>query len=127
MLLRLSAVALAFTLTLPQLTLGQSQITPAELEQAIINASRTREKNLEQVRSFLASDPAQSALNSARIDPNRLDKAVSTLSPDELGRLASRIQTIQRDFAAGALTNQELTYIIIALSTAVIILVIVAA
>ena len=52
-----------------------------------------------------------------------MQKAVATLSPDELARLASRTNQLQRDFAVGALTNQELTYIVIALAAAVIVLI----
>jgi hypothetical protein len=52
---------------------------------------------------------------------------VATLSPEELARLATKTNQIQTDFAAGALTNQQLTYIVIALGTAVLVLLIVAA
>jgi hypothetical protein len=127
MLFRLFVVALMMAIALPQLTFAQNSVTSSELEQAILNASRTREKNLEQVRGFLATDQVKSALKGAQMDPERVEKAASTLSSEELSRLASRTQSIQNDFAAGALTNQELTYVIIALATAVIILVIVAA
>ena len=127
MLVRLFAMALTIAISLPHVTFAQNQITSTELEQAILNAARTREKNLEQVRNFLAADQVKSVLKDARIDPERVEKAASTLSSEELSRLATRTQSIQADFAAGALNNQELTYIIIALATAVLILVIVAA
>jgi hypothetical protein len=127
MVLRLLLVALLIVVTLPQVTWGQSQLTPADLEQAISGAARTRANNLDQVRGFFGKDYVQTALKSARIDPNQVEKAVSTLSADELSRLASRTQAIQSDFAAGALTNQELTYVIIALGAAVLVLIVVAA
>jgi hypothetical protein len=127
MLFRLFAIALSIAITLPQVTFAQNPITPAELQQAISNAARTREKNLDQVRHFFASAPVNSVLKTAQIDPARVDKVVSTLNAEELSRLAARTQAIESDFAAGALTNQELTYVIIALATAVLILVIVAA
>ena len=56
-----------------------------------------------------------------------MNKAIATLSPDELARLSARTTEIQNDFAAGALTNEQLTYIVIALATAVIVLIIVKA
>jgi hypothetical protein len=62
-------------------------------------------------------------LKTGKVDYQRVQKAVVTLSPDELARLASRTNQLQRDFAAGALTNQELTYIVIALAAAVIVLI----
>jgi len=52
-----------------------------------------------------------------------VQKAVATLSPDELARLAARTNQIQRDFAAGSLTNEQLTYIVIAIGAAVIVLI----
>ena len=38
-------------------------------------------------------------------------------------KLAAQTRQIQNDFAAGALTNQQITYILIALGTAVIVLI----
>ena len=49
------------------------------------------------------------------------------MSDEDLARLAAQSEKLQKDVAAGALTNQQITYILIALGTAVIILVIVAA
>jgi hypothetical protein len=65
------------------------------------------------------------ALQEGRIDAGRLERAVAALDSAELAKLASRTQQIQKDFAAGALTNQELTYIVIALGVAVLILIVV--
>lgn len=47
------------------------------------------------------------------------------LSDDELAGLASRIDSAQTDFAGGSLDNEHITYIIIALAAAVIVLVLV--
>jgi hypothetical protein len=70
---------------------------------------------------------AEKAIKRAGFDRNTVVRAVATLSDDELSRLSARAERAQQDLAAGALSNQELTYIVIALATAVIILVIVAA
>jgi hypothetical protein len=61
------------------------------------------------------------------MDQSKVRQAVSFLSDEELARLAARATRIENDFAAGALNNQQITYILIALATAVVILVIVAA
>ena len=58
---------------------------------------------------------------------SKIEKAFPQLSDEELARLALQTDKIQNDLAAGALTNQQLTYMTIALATAVIILIIVAA
>jgi hypothetical protein len=52
-------------------------------------------------------------------------RAVPMLSDAELAQLSSRIDSAQTDFAAGALDNEHITYIIIALAAAVIVLVLI--
>jgi hypothetical protein len=89
-------------------------------------AAQTRQKNLDDVRSFFSSEPVRAALKTGKVDYQKVDKAVATLDADELARLAARTSQIQKDFAAGALTNQQLTYVVIALASAVIVLLIVA-
>jgi hypothetical protein len=98
-----------------------------DLQKDIVAASRVREANLAKVQSFFSSDAARQALKSARVNERFVQNAVRTLDNEELAKLAARVDKSQQDFAAGVLTNQEITYIIIALATAVIILVIVAA
>jgi hypothetical protein len=100
-------------------------VSPMELRKAIVDASLARDNNLAAVHGFFSNKSVASALNSARMDPVRIERAVSQLNDEELARLASRTSRIQRDLSAGALNNQQLTYIVIALATAVIILVIV--
>ena len=125
-------VFVVFTVTIALLAsqslYGQGSIVgPSELKEAIARAASARQKNLDQVQSFFASDPVRTAMKTSNINVERVQQAVSTLSADELARLAVRTQKIQTDFAAGTLNNQELTYIVIALATAVLILVLVAA
>jgi len=73
------------------------------------------------------SEPARKAFETVKLDPAKVSQALAFLNDDELARLAAQSEKIQHDVAAGALTNQQITYILIALGTAVIILVIVAA
>jgi hypothetical protein len=119
---------LSMSFAVPQTLIAQAQsVTATELRDAVKNAAAGREKNLEQVRSFFADPAVSKALADAHIDSKRIQKAVSTLDADELARLASRTAQIQSDFAAGALSNQELTYIVIAIGAAVLVLIVVAA
>ncbi len=92
-----------------------------DLHQAVASEQTARRSHLAQVRAFFSSEAAQKALKKAHIDPAVVEKAVPQLSDEELARLASRTNTVERDFRAGALTNQQLTYIIIAISTALIV------
>ena len=100
-------------------------VNPSELHQAIQDAARSREKNLESLRAFFTAEPASQALKKAQMDPSKIGQAAFLLDDQELARLASQTAKIQQDFTVGALNNQQLTYIIIALATAVIVILIV--
>ena len=124
---RFVVLSLILALVFSQFVAAQGpSVSSSELRQAIASAAQNRQKNLDDVRSFFAGDPARAALKSGKVDYQKVEKAVATLSPDELARLAARTNQIQQDFAAGVLTNQELTYIVIALATAVLVILIVA-
>jgi len=121
---RFLSLTLVFLLLIPQVVAAQSQaVSPSELQKAMSEAARNRQKNRDDVQAFFSSEPVRLALKTGKVHYQRVQKAVATLSPDELARLASRTNQLQRDFAAGALTNQELTYIVIALAAAVIVLI----
>jgi hypothetical protein len=115
-------------LLIPQFVVAQAPVvSPSELRQAIEAAAQTRQKNLNDVRSFFSSEPARSAMKAGKIDYQKVEKAVATLSPEELARLAAKTNQLQQDFAAGALSNQELTYIVIAIGAALLVVIIVVA
>ena len=115
-------------LLIPQFVVAQAPVvSPSELRQAIEAAAQTRQKNLNDVRSFFSSEPARSTLKAGKIDYQKVEKAVATLSPEELARLAAETNQLQQDFAAGALSNQELTYIVIAIGAALLVVIIVVA
>lgn len=123
---RLLAFAALNILLIPQFTPAQTPvISPSELRQAVTAAAETRQKNLDDVRSFFASEPARAALKKGKVDYEKVQKAIATLSPDELATLATKTTAVQKDFAGGALTNEQLTYIVIALGTAVLVLILV--
>jgi hypothetical protein len=100
-----------------------SIIQSSELREALAKASSARQKNLDQVNSFFESEPVRNALSKVGFDSNQLRMAAATLNADELAKIASRTQKAQADFAAGSLTNQQLTYIVIALATAVLVII----
>jgi len=125
---RFLVFTLILLLSVPQLLLAQAPVvSPSELQQAITTAAKIRQKNRDDVQAFFASRPVRDALKAGKVDYQQVQKATAALSPDELARLAARTNQLQRDFAAGSLSNQELTYIVIALAAAVIVLVAVAA
>jgi len=125
---RFLVLTLILSLLIPQFSAAQIKpVSPSDLRRAIVTAVETRQKNLAEVRAFFSTEPVQGMLKSAKVDYQRVERAVATLSADEIARLAARTQQIQHDFAAGALSNQDLTYIVIALAAAVVVLVVVAA
>lgn len=127
--IRLTAMfALAVPFLVPQTAAAQDHVLSAgELQAEMRAAAKSRQSNLEKVEKFFSSESAKHALQSARLDTAKVQKAVSFLSDEEMARLAAKTEKVRTDFAAGALTNQQITYIIIALATAVLILVIVVA
>jgi hypothetical protein len=102
-------------------------VPQAELQQIIVAVGQQRQENLSRLERFFSGAPAAKALQTAHLSGNQIRNVVAMLDDQELARLAARAEKANSDFAAGTLTNQELTYIVIALGTAVLILVIVAA
>jgi hypothetical protein len=102
-------------------------VKASELHQSLLEAAQGRQANLEKVQSFFFTEPGKRALQHSGTSPAKVVQAVASLDSEELEQLAARVDKVNKDFAAGALSNQQLTYIVIALATAVLILVIVAA
>jgi hypothetical protein len=68
---------------------------------------------------------SQKALKTAGIEFSQVQQAVAALDDEQAARLAARARQANADFAAGAFSNEMLTYIVIALATAVLVLVLV--
>jgi hypothetical protein len=107
---------------------AENHVVPlAELRQEAASSKAKRDADLSTVGQLLDLQPVQKALGKANLESKQIRQAAALLSDAELGRLASRAEQLRADVEAGALSNLHLTYIVIALATAVIILVIVAA
>ena len=83
--------------------LGKDSAAPAE----------TRQANEAALRQLFASEPGQKAPKAANIDYAKVDKAVGQLSDEDVAKLAGRSREVQRDFAAGSLSDRDLLVIII--------------
>ena len=94
----------------------------SELHQSIIEAQRTRDADRKEVVEFFAMPQVRKTLKASNFDLRKVETAVSLLSDDELAKLAVQSREVKRDLAAGALNNQQITYILIALVTAVIVI-----
>jgi hypothetical protein len=97
----LSSEGLARAAELTRQVQKGSLVSPLELRAAIATAAQRQSKNLADVRAFFASDHVRTALKSTKVDYERIDKAVATLSPDDLALVAARTNQIREDFAAG--------------------------
>ena len=102
-------------------------VSAADLHQALVESAKTRQTNVETVQKFFSSKVVKNTLSRRMMNFSKVEKAIPLLSDEELSRLASQCRQVESDISAGALSNQEITYILIALATAVIILVIVVA
>ena len=103
---------------------GQTHVvSPAELHQEAVSASRARQADLQKVAEFLSSPGAEKALRSVGMEPGRIKAGAATLSDQELARLASRAGKAQLDFAAGALTDRDLLIIVVGIAALILIIV----
>lgn len=106
----------------PQNLAAQTHVVnPAELHNQVVSSSQARQHNQEQVNQFFSSPLAQKALRDAHIDATQVKTAVSTLSDEELARIAARTEKAQQDFAGGAITDHALVLIVIAIAVILII------
>jgi hypothetical protein len=99
-------------------------VTSSDLQKDVNHAAKVRQAQEGKIEQFLSTPQAKRALASANIDYKTVEKGVQLLNDREVAELSARAERAQRDFAAGSLTNEQITYILIALATAVIILVI---
>lgn len=88
-------------------------VSPSDLEKSAVDASQTRQQNIDAVNNLLATDQAQQALKSAHLSPQQVKKAVAGMSNEELAQLAPRAQKAQADFAAGMGDHDMLLVILV--------------
>ena len=103
----------------------QHVVTLDELKKQAARPAETRQANEDAVRHLLSSDAGQEALKSAKVDYQRVDKAMGQLSDEELAKLADRSRQAENDFAAGLISAKTLAYIILATVVIVVIIVLV--
>jgi len=120
-----SAVVLVALFIVPTGAFAQSHVvSPADLQKATVASSQVRQHNLDSVQHLLSTPTAEKAMKSAKMDPQQVQTAISTLDDKDLAQLAARADKAQADFSAGNLNERDLILIILAI--AVIILIIVA-
>lgn len=122
----LTAAALVAAFAIPQSLVAQTPehlVSPSELQKAAVDASQKQQQNLDTLKKFFSSEQAQQALKSAHMNPQRVEKAVASLSDAELAQLASRATKAQTDFAAGSFSNRDLLLVVVAIAALILIIV----
>lgn len=84
-----------------------------ELRKDAAKPAAIRQADEAAVKDFLSSVPAQKALKATDFDLRKVDRAVSQLSDEDLGKLAEKSRQAQKDFAAGTLSDRDLLWIIL--------------
>ena len=99
-------------------------VSSDQLHSDVQKSAATRQANEAAVRDIFASEAGKKALNSAGIDYQKVDQAISQVNEEDLARMADRSREVQRDFAAGRMSDRDL--IIILLVAVALILIIIA-
>ena len=122
----LSASALIAIFAVPHGIFAQAPehlVSQTDLREAVVDASRTRQQNLDTLKLFFSSDKARQALQASHIDLQQVKTAVASLNDEELAQLASRVNKAQTDFAAGNLSDRDLLIILVAVAALILIIV----
>ena len=98
-------------------------VSRSDLHETIVKSAKTRQANLEKVQRFFSSERVRQTLTSTQSDLKKVENALPHLNDQELARLAAQTEKVQADLAGGALDNQQITYILIALAAAVVVLI----
>jgi hypothetical protein len=84
-----------------------------ELNQAAARSAQNRQANEAAVRDLFSTDAGQQALKTAKVDYQRVDKAIGQLSDEDLAKIAERSQQVESDFAAGSLKSTLIIAIVL--------------
>jgi type IV secretory pathway TrbF-like protein len=91
----------------------QHVVSLDELNKDASRPAQTRQADEAAVRQLLSSEAGKEALKSAKVDYQRVDKAIGQLSDEDLSKVAERSRTAQRDFAAGGLGSTLIIAIVL--------------
>ena len=110
----LGIAALFVASELPARAQDQSHVVSlGQLSKDAARPAQTRQANEEAVRTLLSSDQGQKALESAKLDYQKVDKAIGQLGDEDLAKLAARSRQAQADFAAGRVSDRDMLWIIV--------------
>ena len=124
-LLFLTYMAVLIGMSLVSSTLAQDHIVgKSVLRDSIRETALERTVQMRRVEEFFSSPEVTRVLERySFLGLERITEGVSTLSEQELATLTQQIEELDEEVRAGALSNEHLTYIVIALAAAVIVLI----
>ena len=102
----------------------QHVVSLGELNKAAAGPAETRRANEAEIRQLFATVDGQKALKSVNVDYAKIDRAVSSMSDEDVARISSRARELNRDFSGGSLSDHDLLLILI-IALIVIILIVV--
>jgi spermidine/putrescine-binding protein len=125
---RVAAMLLAAAVSAgPMLAQSQADrhvVSLDELNKDAAKPAETRRANEAEIRHLFATIDGQKALKTANVEYAKIDRAVSSMSDEDVARISSRAREIDRDFAGGNLSDHDLLLILI-IALIVIILIVV--
>ena len=119
----LTIVAVLFFACIPTRAQAQEKqhvVSLDELKKDEARPAATRQANEAAVRELLSSEQGQQALKSAKVDLQKVDKAIGQLSDEDVAKLAERSRQARADFAAGRISDRDLLWIILIILAVII-------
>jgi hypothetical protein len=114
------------TIGVSQSVLGQEKehaVSTQDLRKDVQKASADRQANDAAIRELLSTEQGQKALKSTGADFTKVNQAVSQLSDEDAARLAAHSRAVQKDIAAGNLSDRDLLIIVVCIAALVLIIV----
>ncbi len=101
-------------------TQAQHVVSPDELSQDAARPAQSRQADEDSVRELLKTGEGREALQRAKVDYQRVDKAMAQMSDEDLAKIGSRAREAKADFAAGAIGRTLLIVIILIVILAIV-------
>jgi hypothetical protein len=121
--IRLLAACFLLTVCATSIMAQTHVVSPSDIHKELVNSAQTRRENQQKVKDLFSSEKTRKAMEAAQINPEKVDTAISTLSDEELARLAARADNLDKDFAAGRISDRDLLIIILGIAALVLIIV----
>ena len=94
-----------------------------ELQKEMAASTQTRQQNRETIANLLSAPEVEKSLRAAHINVEQVKGAISSLSDEDLAKLAARAQSAQNDLAAGTLGERDLLLILVGIAVVILIIV----